>query len=784
MENTTFQGFILTASHDDRNGAHRLRFHGVSSSGPFEIIITNNRPVFFVERGSDLSFLPHNIERKSIGLKSFAGRAVDALYFKTQTQLLETRETLKSKSVRSYEADIRPAERYLMERFINCSVMITGTIKNENGLIKIYDPQIKPSQYRPNLSLLSLDIETSFGNDLYSIAFQYRKGDEEVRHIFMVGESREERENNLSLYESEKDVLIAFLNAFHDVDPDLLIGWHVIGFDLKFLEKKFNQYNIQFNLGRGRTKLRLNEGRNGGFFASMDGRVVIDGPPALRAAFYSFENFKLATVSSELLGTTKDIEASGNEKVEEIERRFKEDKDSLATYNMLDCTLVTDIYDKTGLIDLIITRCMICGLLPDRIGVSTAAFDHFLLPLVHRKGFVSSNVLDIEREGHAAGGYVLEPEVGFHDNVIVLDFKSLYPSIIKTFKIDPLSRLLASKNTITTPVGISFSKSEHLLPDFIDLLFVKRSIAKNKNDEHLSQAIKILMNSFYGVMGSPGSRFYHADLPTAITGTGQWILQTAISFLQTKEYEVLYGDTDSVFVQLKEHEVNRYQERAADLVKEVNEFLSKKLLKEFSVESELELEFEKYYKKFFLPAARGGKGGAKKRYAGLLVKDFGTELQFAGMEFVRSDWTNMAKSFQYELFERIFNEDDYAGFIRDYVERVKQGEFDRDLIYRKRLTKDVSEYIKNIPPHVRAAKLLLDSEIGKQAVKKSFGGRLKEIEYFWTRRGPVPLQLEHDDIDYQHYIEKQIKPLADSVLLMFDTSFDDIVIGDQLNLFS
>jgi DNA polymerase-2 len=775
MENKTFQGFILTANHNDFNGKHTLNFHGVSDFGPFEIIITNNKPVFFVEKDADLNFLHSSVERKALGLKSFAGRAIDGLYFKTQNDLLSTRDALKDRGIRSYEADIRPAERFLMERFINCSVMIIGECKLENGVMKLYDPKIKPSQFRPKLSQLSLDIETSFGNDLYSIAFQFRKGEEEIRRIFMVGESREDRDNNLEIYPSEKEVLIAFYNAFHEVDPDLIIGWHVIGFDLVFLDRKFKQYDLKFNLGRAKTKLRLNEGSNGGHFASLNGRVIVDGPPALRSAFYSFENFRLGTVASELLGTTKEIEALGSEKVEEIGRRFREDKDGLAKYNILDCTLVTDIYDKTGLIDLLITRCMIAGLLPDRIAMSTAAFDHFLLPLVHRKGYVASNVLDIEREAQAAGGYVLEPEVGFHDNVVVFDFKSLYPSIIKTFKIDPLSRLLAGKNPLTTPSGIQFSRTEHLLPDFIDVLFVKRDIAKQNNDKHLSQAIKILMNSFYGVMGSPGSRFYHSDLPTAITGTGKWILQAAIQYLQTNEYDVLYGDTDSVFVKLKDHEVMRYQENSEKLLVEVNEYLTTRLKKEFSVDSELELEFDKYYKKFFLPAARGGKGGAKKRYAGLLVGLNSTDLQFAGMEFVRSDWTKLAKNFQYQLFERIFNEENYENFIREYVDKVKTGEFDTDLIYKKRLTKKVSEYTKNIPPHVRAAKLLMES--------KGVDERLKEIEYIWTRSGPVPVQFEPDDIDYQHYIEKQIKPLADSVLLMFDTSFDDIVIGDQLSLF-
>ncbi len=103
----------------------------------------------------------------------------------------------------------------------------------------------------------------------------------------------------------------------------------------------------------------------------------------------------------------------------------------------------------------------------------------------------------------------MDPIPGIYDDVVVLDFKSLYPSIIQTFKIDPLSNLLSEKDTIETLNGYKFSSTKHFLPEFIDHLIEQRNIAKKKNDKALSQAIKILMNSFYGVMGSFGCRFYH-----------------------------------------------------------------------------------------------------------------------------------------------------------------------------------------------------------------------------------------------------------------------------------
>ena len=131
----------------------------------------------------------------------------------------------------------------------------------------------------------------------------------------------------------------------------------------------------------------------------------------------------------------------------------------------------------------------------DRLGMMTAAFDHFYLPKLHREGFVASDIKDIEPSGQAAGGYVIEPIPGIYENVVVLDFKSLYPSIILTFKIDPLSRLYNNIEPISTPQGYKFSSVKHYLPELISKLMEQRNTAKKNDDKYLSQAIKILMNS-------------------------------------------------------------------------------------------------------------------------------------------------------------------------------------------------------------------------------------------------------------------------------------------------
>jgi DNA polymerase-2 len=492
----------------------------------------------------------------------------------------------------------------------------------------------------------------------------------------------------------------------------------------------------------------------------------------LRASFFNFEDFKLETVAQELLGIGKTITPDEN-KIEEIDRLFKEDKNSLAEYNLQDAVLVTDIFNKTGLIDLSVRRAQISGLLMDQLGMMTAAFDHFYLPRLHRAEFVAPNLMDIHTIEHAAGGYVIEPTPGIYENVIVLDFKSLYPSIIQTFKIDPYSLLMKDIDTIKTLNGYEFSSSLHILPDYIDELMMLRDTAKKKKDKQLSQAIKILMNSFYGVMGSFGCRFYHPDLPRAITGTGHKLLLGSKDYMESKGLKVIYGDTDSLFIMLKDVSVDDGETQGKKIVKELNSFWKNKLKKEFKVESYLELEYEKYYKKFIITPTRGADIGAKKRYAGLLVKSTeggGKEnIEFVGMEFVRSDWTKLAKEFQIELYEKIFRDEEVEDWIRTVIQNLKDGKLDEKLIYRKRLRKDVDDYVKNIPPHARAAKLLNEPR--------------DVIYYAITQRGPIPIELKHNDFDYNHYIEKQLKPIADSVLSLFGKNFDDIVGNDQLSFF-
>jgi DNA polymerase-2 len=761
---SVLKAFLICDEWNDFNNRNTLIFWGISEKGAVKLII-KNKPVFFIDRSAKIPDIPFPYHRKEVKLKSFSLDPVDALYFNTQKDLLKTVEILNSANIKTYENDINPTRRFLMERGINAQVKIEGEYSEEENFLVYQNPRITPDQFTPNLKIASIDIETNVeDNSIYSYAIHQTHLDEEVKIVRVLGDSDKQLAENVYQHSSEKNLLQNFIDDIKLSDPDIIIGWNVLGFDISILAERAAVNNVKFSIGRDSSISKIIQRTAGRFFARISGRIVLDGPMTLRSSFYSFEDYKLETVAQELLGKGKIID-SQTDKINEINYLFKNDKIKLAEYNLTDAVLVSEIFKEVSIFDQLITRSKLTGLFLDQLGQMTAAFDHFYLPKMHKKGFVAPNIRDIKGTAHSAGGYVFDPKPGLYENVFVLDFKSLYPSIIQTFKIDPLSRLLADKEVIKTPVNIKFSKKDHILPDFITGLMIHRENAKEKNDIYLSQAIKILMNSFYGVMGSFGCRFYHPHLPDAITGTGQWLLKESKSFLEDDHTKVIYGDTDSLFVHITS-EIRNADEKGKEIESKLNKYWNERINCDFGLRSYLEIEFEKYYTKLILTSMRGREGGAKKRYAGLIGN---TEIEFIGMEYVRSDWTKLAKKFQYELYLKLFKEEDYEEWIRSFVNNLFNGNLNNELVYKKRLRKSTDQYTKSSPPHVKAARLI-HQERGT-------------VSYYMTKRGPIPIELKPKDFDYQHYVEKQLKPIADSVLMLFGKSFDSIIKSKQLDLF-
>jgi DNA polymerase-2 len=405
---------------------------------------------------------------------------------------------------------------------------------------------------------------------------------------------------------------------------------------------------------------------------------------------------------------------------------------------------------------------------------------------MHRHGFVAPNLGEKKPEA-SPGGFVMNSRPGLYESVLVLDYKSLYPSIIRSFLIDPVGlieglRQPDDEHSVPGFRGGRFSRTRHSLPAIVARVWQSRDEAKRDGNKALSQALKIIMNAFYGVLGSSGCRFFDPRLASSITMRGHEIMRRTRELIEAQGYSVIYGDTDSTFVWLKRlHEESEAAHIGRSLVQQVNQWWREHLQQEYGLESALELQFETHYQRFLMPTIRGAEEGSKKRYAGLVKRADGSqEMVFKGLETVRTDWSPLAQQFQQELYQRIFNRQSYRDYVRDYVQRTLAGELDEQLVYRKRLRRQLNDYTRNVPPHVRAARMADDfnDSLGRPRQYQNGGW----ISYLITVNGPEPLETRRSAIDYDHYLTRQLQPIADAILPFVGDDFASLI-DKQMALF-
>nr|WP_205300358.1 DNA polymerase II [Pantoea sp. Ap-967] len=782
------QGFVLTRHWHDTAEGTCVEFWLATDAGPRLLRLAPQESVAFIplaqaEHARVLLAKEQGAQLKPLQLKDFDQRPMIGLYTRQHRQLMQLEQRLRSAGIDVFEADIRPPERYLMERFITAPVQFTGRLDAQG----VYcDAQLKPlPDYRPALRLVSLDIETSERGELYSIALEGCG----QRQVYMLGPANGEASGvDFDLqYCADRGELLACLNQWMaEHDPDAIIGWNLIQFDLRLLHEHAKALQVPLALGRNAAPMTLRSHAGGGHvFADAPGRLLIDGIEALRSATWSFPSFSLENVAQTLLGEGKAIDTP-YQRMDEINRRFAEDKPALARYNLKDCELVTRIFAHTRLLDFLLERSSVTGLAVDRSGGSVAAFCHLYIPHMHRLGFVAPT-LGSRPEEASPGGFVMDSRPGLYDSVLVLDYKSLYPSIIRTFLIDPVGlveglRLADDEHSVEGFRGGRFSRTQHCLPAIVERVWQGREAAKRAGNAALSQALKIIMNAFYGVLGSSGCRFFDPRLASSITMRGHQIMRQTRALIEAQGYQVIYGDTDSTFVWLKgRHEEDAAARIGRELVAQVNQWWREHLRTTLGLDSALELQFEVHYRRFLMPTIRGTDEGSKKRYAGLVQRADGSEdMVYKGLESVRTDWSPLARRFQQELYGRIFRGQPYRDQLCEYVRQTLAGELDELLVYRKRLRRPLADYQRNVPPHVRAARLADEHNdlLGRPRQYQRGGW----ISYLMTTAGPEPLEHHPSPVDYEHYLERQLKPIADAILPFVGDDFSALV-DRQLLLF-
>jgi DNA polymerase-2 len=842
------QGFILHPTYRMEGGRPVVHLFGRLEDGR-AFLVRDRRPVphFFVRESDAKTAGERGAARQTpAGLRTMHGEPVVKVEVDAPEQTPPLREGLQRAGVPVFEADVRFAMRFLIDRGIKGGVAIAGEGRPVAARgdaagpaapagaaghappavdVVFDDPDVGPSDFSPGpglLKILSIDLETDpRAETIYSAALAGTGLEEVLLALPQDGVARafggRGPGEGIVACGDEQGLLKMLFDRMRRFDFDILTGWNVIDFDLEVLVARSRALGVPFEVGRAPGAVRVIRERAfwGRSRADIAGRVVLDGIELMRGSFMKLEDYRLDTAARAVLGEGKiDLgpsgpAATGRGKAQAIDRTFHENLPLFVDYNLADARLVLAILDKTRLVELAVRRSLLTGMPLDRVGASIASFDFLYLHKLRRRGFVAPTVggdAEAAASGAAApgagvpeeaatggpvtggvvmGGAVLDPIPGLYENVLAFDFKSLYPSLIRTFNLDPLGHVTAPRpedgdDLIRAPNGALFRREPGILPGLLERLFPQREEAKRRGDAIGAHAVKILMNSFYGVLATPACRFYSLPVANAITHFGQWVLHWARDRMEGLGHRVLYGDTDSLFVDsgLRGPEAGEAALRlGAALRDRINAELREEIRKAHRLESQLELEFESLFLKFFLPSVRHGVGGARKRYAGLLAAEApGGEGRtvFVGMEVVRRDWTEVSKIFQRGLFERLFHgvgRDEVLAYTRDFARDLKEGRHDEHLVYRKALRKGLDEYTSTTPPHVKAARLVEGKVDGL-------------VEYVMTASGPQPASARNAPIDYGHYVEKQLRPIAEQVFPHLGLSFDE-ALGEarQMRLF-
>jgi DNA polymerase-2 len=768
------KGFIVYQDYTEIDNQLYIQLFGRLENGQSFASLNKLDPYFFIKTSQleKAKKLLSKFKVEKTKLTNFQGEEVTKISSANLPDLNKLGSAIRSLEIETYESDIKPYYRFIIDQDLLGSIEISGYYESSERVDRIYkNPDIKPSNYIPELKVLSLDLESDEAGNLFCIGI-YGK---DFKKNFLISDQKLKDTINCK---DEADCLEKAKAEIIKIDPDIITGWNIADFDFKYLQELFRKHKIQFDIGRTTSNIRVKVSDN--FFrpstVEIPGRQVLDGLSLIKDPFIQeapsikhadFDTYTLEDIAQAILGEGKHIKGKGRH--EEIEKLYKNKKDQqkLVDYNLQDCKLAYDILIKTKMLDLAIERSQLTGMPFDKMTASIVAFDSLYIREARKRNLVSPSTEYGKKESKIIGGYVKEPNPGIYNNVIVLDFKSLYPSIITTFNIDPASFLKKKeKNSIESPNGAFFRNTEGIMPEIIKRLHSAREKAKKEKRELSSYAIKIIMNSFYGCLASQNSRYFDFDLASSITHFAQFIIKLTAKEIEKIGYQTIYSDTDSVFITTK-LDKNKSLALGKEIQDKINIFYKKYIKDNYNRESYLELQFEKLYLSIMFPNVRTkddeeSSKGARKRYAGLKIKDGKEELEIIGLEAIRGDWTEAAKEFQKELLMKVFHQEEVDKFIKSYIKKINEGKLDSQLIYKKSIRKKLDEYTKTTPPHVKAARKLpsLESNI---------------IQYYITTDGPEPIQKLEHALDYDHYIKKQIEPIANQVLNLFGKTMEDLM---------
>ncbi len=567
----------------------------------------------------------------------------------------------------------------------------------------------------------------------------------------------------------EKEMLERFCQIVQEEDPDVLFGYNSANFDLPYMKARADKLRVRLRLGRHGGRLRaLTKGMIKGM--EIRGRVHFDLYPIVRLFGFigviKAQKFRLDDVAEEVLGRKKvDV------KKEEIWQLWDDDNiDRLSEYSVVDSELTMALGERFLPLEMEVSSVAKMPLFQTTLSTSGQLVESLLMFNASKRNMVIPQRPIGEKiyeriNAPIQGAFVKLPEPGIYDNMAVLDFRGLYPSIIISYNIDP-GTLIEEGEGFVSPTDARFTgKETGLVPGVLDYLVDRRAKIKDalkkldkSSDDYVrmgarSQALKILANSFYGYLGYARSRWYSRPCAESVTAWGRKHISETIDKAEKAGFQVLYADTDSVFIIYKDKDaVIRFMD-------DVNAHLPEKM----------ELELEGFYPRGVFVSKKGGETrGAKKKYA-LLGED--GRIKIRGFELVRRDWSAIAKETQLAVLEAILKEgskEKAVKIVQDTIQKLQSGNVPVEkLAISTQLNKDPGSYeVKS--PELTAAKKMLRAgvPVEKGSVISYVVGKVgKSIS-----EKAEPLELAKD-YDTEYYINHQVLPSV--MKIMKELGYDE-----------
>ena len=627
------------------------------------------------------------------GFNAIDGRKVKKVFVKNSKTISEIRGFF----TQHYEADIKFANRYIIDEIGETEIYPLRTLYID---IELDAENDFPDMELPNQAVTCISLTDSFTNKTITLFYQSPLATVKL-----------EAQEDVTIYDSEERLLLGFVAAVKSFDPDIISGWNVEKFDFTYLIRRMKLLNVNYNLLSPLDKVWISKYGD----VVIKGRVLMDG-------MYSYLHFRLMSNQGRAESLSLEYTAQselGTGKLpheENFHELWMNHPQKLVDYNKRDNELVKKIIDKYQIFDFFNQlRSKSFSQINDVFSASVLV-DGALLHREHNKTvFPSRNTSGGEM---FSGAFVVLPNPGVYENVLALDVKGMYPNIIKSFNVG--YETLNKDGNIKLANNIRFDSGTGIIARAVISFEEERNKNKRLKKEattkeeqqfyHFRQyAIKVLMNSIYGYLGFPKSRLYKKEVAEAVTTTGREINLWTQEFLKKKGYEVIYGDTDSVYVKAKTSTLPMLIIEGNKLVEVVNESYLEFCKERGSDNCTLEIEFEKIFKKILFVCKRGDtEAGAKKKYAySLLWKDgkiCNDNIEVSGFETVRSDVPRVARDAQREVIKRVLSgesKDSVLEYLKNVEKRVRNREFPDDEIgFPKGISEPLTSYAI-VPPVVR-----------------------------------------------------------------------------------